>query len=558
MLPSNMRSYLGRYRQIATVLIGHGLGDLIGILGLQRFASLHWRLLGRSGRAEERPTRPERVRMALEELGVTFIKLGQVLSSRGDLLPQEYQAELVKLQDAAPPIPVEMVRELVAAELGQPIEEVFFTFDPTPLAAASIGQAHAATLRDGTEVVIKVRRPDAVDQVETDLRILHSLANAASRRWDLASQYDVVGLTHEFSQTLRSELDYLREARNIERIAANFADSPDLHIPKVFWQTTTSSLLTLERIRGIKINDLEALNQAGIDRSALAQRLSETVLKMVFEDGFFHADPHPGNFFVEPAGKLGLIDFGMVGVIDRRTQEQLIDLFVAVTRQDMDQLVDALMDLGVTSQRVNSDLLRADISRLFYQYYDRPMEEIGLTALLNEVLSIARRHYLRLPSNLALLIKTLMMVEGIAKQLDPALNQTAVIIPYARHLMRQRLSPRRVARRLGESSLDLAWLSIELPRRLRRLISQVERGQLEVRIRPSGFDEIIRRLDRLANRIVLGIIVAAMIIGLAILLATYNPLGWVGLQAIMFFIGVISTAVIGAYLAWRVFRSGRG
>ena len=214
MLPSNMRSYLGRYRQIATVLIGHGLGDLIGILGLQRFSSLHWRLLGRSGRAVERPTRPERVRMALEELGVTFIKLGQVLSSRGDLLPQEYQAELVKLQDAAPPIPVEMVRELVAAELGQPIEEVFFTFDLTPLAAASIGQAHAATLRDGTEVVIKVRRPDAVDQVETDLRILHGLANVASRRWDLASQYDVVGLTHEFSQTLRSELDYQREARN--------------------------------------------------------------------------------------------------------------------------------------------------------------------------------------------------------------------------------------------------------------------------------------------------------------------------------------------------------
>ena len=246
-------------------------------------------------------------------------------------MPPEYHEELAKLQDAAPPVSSDAVEEVVTAELGQPVEEMFASFDREPLAAASIGQAHAATLRDGTEVVVKVRRPGVVEKIEEDLRILQSLAVRANHRWEIAEQYDVVALAQEFAQTLRAELDYVREARNAERFAENFADDPGVHVPRVFWETSTSRVLTLERLRGIKVSDVEALDAAGIGRKELAERAARITLDMIFEHGFFHADPHPGNFFVEPDGTLGIIDFGMVGTVDERTQDQLAQLLLAIT-----------------------------------------------------------------------------------------------------------------------------------------------------------------------------------------------------------------------------------
>ena len=254
--------------------------------------------------------------MALEDMGVTFVKLGQILATRADLLPPDYQAELAKLQDRARPLPAGTVEKAIQDELGAPPAELFGSFDTEPLAAASIGQAHAATLKDGFEVVVKVRRPGAVEQVEEDLAILAELAAVASRRWEIAEQYDVVGLAQEFEQTLTAELDYVREGRNAERFARNFVDHPDVHIPRVFQDTSTARVLTLERIHGVKIDDLAGLEAAGIDRHDLAERAARVVLKMVFEDGFFHADPHPGNFFIEDGGRIGLIDFGMVGSLD--------------------------------------------------------------------------------------------------------------------------------------------------------------------------------------------------------------------------------------------------
>lgn len=312
MTRSRKLSHTERYRQIAGTLARHGLGYLVGVLGLERFVPFHRGLLKHPRRTLPY-TQPEHVRMALEELGATFIKLGQILSTRTDLLPPAYQAEFAKLQDAAPTIPMEAVRATLLAELGKPVEAVFATFDPTPLAAASIGQAHAATLPDGTEVVVKVRRPGVVEQVEEDLEILQHLAATASRRFEPASQYDLVGLIQEFAETLRAELDYLREGHNAERFAANFAGDTTVHIPRIFCETSTSGVLTLERIRGIKINDLAALDKNNINRIEVAEHAARIILKMVFEDEFFHADPHPGNFFIEPGGRIGLIDLAWWG-----------------------------------------------------------------------------------------------------------------------------------------------------------------------------------------------------------------------------------------------------
>lgn len=545
-----------RLRQIADVLARHSLGYLADVLGLERFVPFPRGLLGHPPEPAA-STRPAHVRMALEELGATFIKLGQILSTRADLLPPDYQAELAKLQDAAPPVSAEVVQQLLAEELGRPAHQVFARFDPVPLAAGSIGQAHAASLPDGTEVVVKVRRPGVVEQVESDLEILQNLAAAAARRWELADEYDVVGLAQEFAQTLRAELDYLREASNAERFAAMFADEPAVHIPRVFWETTTSRVLTLERLRGIKVDDVAALDRAGIDRAELARHAARILLEMVFEAGFFHADPHPGNFFVEADGRIGIIDFGMVGTVDERTREQLIGVLLAVTSQDAERLVDAFLELGVARRRVDRERLRRDLEHLIARYYGRPLGEIPLGAVLADALAVVRRHRLQLPSNLALLVKTIVMNEGLGARLDPSFRLTEALAPYAQRLVLRQYSPVFWARRLGQASLEAARLGVELPHRARRLIGELERGELEVAMRPSGFEPLVRHFERLANRIVLGVVAAASINALAILLTVYPPPGWQQLAGAAFALGFVAAGLLGIYLAWTILRSGR-
>lgn len=552
----NHNTHLNRYRRIAEVFSQHGLGYMVGVFGLERFVAFHKGLLGHP-RRDEPYTRPEHLRMAVEELGATFIKLGQILSTRPDLMPPDYQTELAKLQDAAPHVPPEQLRELLTKELGHPPEKTFLEFDPEPLAAASIGQAHAATLEDGTEVVVKVRRPGVVEQVEEDLQILQNLAATASRRWEVAEQYDIVALTEEFSETLRAELDYVREGRDAERFAENFKDDPEVHIPRVFWETSTSRVLTLERIRGIKVDDVRTLEEAGIDRRELAERAVRITLDMIFEHGFFHADPHPGNFFVEEGGVLGIIDFGMVGTVDERTQDQLARLFLAITSQDSDRLVDAFLELGMSRRRVNRPRLRQDLERLTSRYYGRPLGEIPLGALLEEALAVVRHHRLQLPPNMVLLFKMAIMNEGMGARLDPDFHLATVISPYAERLILRQYSPARLAQQLGRTSMEAAQLGAELPQQLRRLVGEIERGSLEFGMRPEGFEPVMRRLERLVNRLVLAIIAAAFIGGSAVLMSVYHPFGWEGLLGPFFAVGFVIASGLGLYLAFSILRSGR-
>src|SRR5581483_8496217 len=484
-----------RYRQIAAALAHHGLGYLISLLGLRRFVPLH-----RPGPAGRAPTRPEHLRLALEEVGTTFIKIGQILSTRADLLPPEYEAELAKLQDAAPAEPGSVIEAIIISELGRPIEQLFASFDATPLAAASIGQAHAATLNDGTEVVVKVRRPGVVEQVEEDLDILQSLAAAASRRWDLADQYDLVGIAQEFAQTLRAELDYVREGRNIERFAENFRDDPFIHIPRVHWDLSTARVLTLERVRGTKVSDLGDVEAGTFDRATLARETARVFLQMVFEDGFFHADPHPGNLLFERNGRTGLIDFGMVGQVDERTQEHLITTLLAVTSQDADQMVEAFFELGVARRRVDRGLLRQDLEHLLSRYYGHPLGELRFSRVIGDTLAVVRRHQLQLPPNLALLLKTLGMLESLVGEIDATFSLTQLIEPYARQLMLRRFAPRVWAHRAARATFDGAKLGMELPQHLRRLLGDLERGGIEVGMRPVGVEPLLRRLERLVNR----------------------------------------------------------
>lgn len=547
------RFQLQRYRQIADTLARHGLGVVVVAVGLKWLAPLQRGPFRSAQRSTH--TTAEHLRLALEELGATFIKLVQVLSTRADLLPPEYQRELAKLQDSAPPVPWPEIEAAIVQEFGTPVTDLFASFDEEPLAAASIGQAHAATLPGGQDVVVKVRRPGVVGQVEADLEILRNLARRAERNWQPAEEYDLLGLVEEFSNTLRAELDYVREGRNAERFAANFAGEAGIHIPAVHWDLTTSRVITLERIRGIKISDVESLDQAGIDRPALAERSAGLLLKMVFEDGFFHADPHPGNFFIEPDGTVGLVDYGMVGFVDEPTRRGLVTILTAVASQDTASLVDALLDLGVSSHHVDRAAIQRDLQRFLDRYYNVPLADYQVREVISDVMSVIRDHRLHLPANLSLLVKTTVMAEGLGTMLNPSFQLPDLLEPYARRFVLQQFEPAALLRLWGRTSLDAAQLGAELPRRMRRILTDVEEGRLQMGVRPESFDPVLDRLERLINRMILGMIASALILGTAIMLSFYRPPGWGYYDGPLFALGLLSLFALAAYLAWSFIRS---
>lgn len=544
-----------RYRQIADVLTRHGLGFLAGVTGLGRWVPFHHGLLGHE-RREEPYTTPEHVRSALAELGPTFIKLGQLLSTRPDILPAEYVRELSKLQDAAPPVPPPVIRELIQQELGGTPEEAFANFDPDPLASASIGQAHLATLQDGTEVVVKVRRPNVNTVIETDLEILQNLANKASRRWTAAAPYNLPGLASEFAASLRQELDYLREGQNAERFASNFRADPDVHIPRVFWGTTTSRVLTLERIAGIKVNDMEGLARARVDRRALATKAARVAVSMVFEHGFFHADPHPGNLFIEPDGRIGLIDFGMVGEVDDALREQLGTVLAALTAHDADKLASALLDLSVVDRPVERERLRADLVGFVALYQGRRMGEVNIGALVSQLLALLRRHRLQLPQEIALLLRFFLMVEGMGVRLDPDFNLGAFLGPYARRLAMERLSPEAMARRLLTSGRDAAALAVDLPDKVRRLFDLVDASGVVVNLQGKELEPLVGRVERVGDRLVAGIVAAAFIRGVADLAAADKE-RWGRWEGHLMAVGLSMSGLLGGYLGWTARRLRR-
>jgi ubiquinone biosynthesis protein len=498
-------------RQIAEVLVRYGLSYLGNVVGLERVMAVAQGLVG-GARADEH-TPAENLRLALEELGPTFIKLGQLLSTRADLLSPDYRAELAKLQDTAPAVPSEVIEDIIEQELHAPADSAFATFEAVPLACASVGQAHTARLHDGTDVVVKVRRPNVVEEMEQDFEILQNFAARASRYSRTAARFDAVGLADEFVQTLRAQLDYLQESRNAERFAANFADYQWVQIPRVFPDLTTSRVITLERIRGMKITDLTAIDEAGLDRHELADRMALIVAKMIFEDGFFHADPHPGNFFIEPTGRIGIVDFGMVGTVDDHLREQLGRLLNGFLRQDPARLGDALLALGTSTEVVDRARLREDLANLLVRYFGRSIGEVSLRGAIVGVLEIARRHRLRVPRDLSLLFTVLIIAEGIVAELDPEFRFAEALTPYARRSLLIGLTPAAVIRRLEQFGVDFAELATELPSRLNRITEAIETGGLEVHLRTQEMDALLARTERLGNRVATSVLVAALIDG---------------------------------------------
>jgi ubiquinone biosynthesis protein len=516
------RRHRQRYQEIAEVFLRHGFGYLFKSLGPE------WAPSRRSSRSADQPASPvaeqdlpAHFRQALEELGPTFVKLGQVLSTRPDLLPPAYVAELSKLQDAVPPVPWESIRDAIAQELGRPPEEVFSSINPEPLGAASLGQVHAATLADGAEVVIKVQRPNIQPTIATDLEILQALAPAAQRTPE-GQIHDFVAEADDFAYTLNNELDYRLEGRNADRFRANLADEPQIHVPRVYWEYTTPRLLVQERIQGIKIDNVAALEEAGYDRHHVAVSAARMVVKEVLEDGFFHADVHPGNFLVMPGEVIGVMDFGRMGTLSDRDRNDAISLFVAVMSVDSEGIVDLLVRMEAVDSEVDRKGLARGVERVLYKYYNVSMGDIRIQGLAEVAMPIIHRYHLRLPSNFVLLLQTVGMMQGIAITLDPGFDVWGFAEPYVRKMTWRLVVPRRGwGYNLFRQGREWSELLSNLPRIGNRVLEKAERGDLlQIGLKDSG--SLMKQADRLVTRMALTVLLAALTISLALLLSFTN------------------------------------
>lgn len=549
---------ISRVRRIAEVLIRNGLGFLAESMGLTRFI-LRWP--GRRVQADSKAamrTPPERVRHTLEELGPTYIKLGQILSTRPDILPPAYIAELSKLLDSAPPVPVEAIEAIIEQELGGPLERWFATFSSTAIASASIGQVHRATLHDGTEVVVKVQRPGVESTMEADLRLLMRQARFLEARSTGVRNYRLVDIVEEFSQALREELDYTIEGRNAERLRRAVAEQ-NVVIPQVYWDLTTRRMITLADVRGFKLTELDRLRAQGYDLTDIAKRIVRMYLQQIFVYGVFHADPHPANILICDQ-RIGLVDFGVVGYLTASVRENLSALLLALVRQDADEMLYVIARMGATGAEANHDALRRDTQRLLMRYYGASLESLPIAEFLGDVMSMAFRHRLRLPADLALLARTLVVLEGVARSLDPSIVLAALLEPFAVQLLKERLSLKNTVMEGIHTLREVEALLRVLPRRVDVLTQRLERGQITVGIEVHHLSQAMRKLDAIGNRLSFSVVVAAIIMGSALVMlggekaATFRvPFTNIGLPIPQ--IGFVMAGLFGVWLLFSIVRS---
>jgi ubiquinone biosynthesis protein len=548
--PATRTGNLRRFSQIGRVLIRHGFGFVFDVRrerrekkGLQEFLA---------------PNFGVRLRRTLDDLGPTFVKFGQVLSTRADILPDSVLAELQKLQDTVKPMPAGVAQAIVERELGAPVSEVFTRFDPEPLGSASIGQVHRAVLRDGEVVAVKVQRPEAPGRVESDLELMREFADFLDRRFGRRIFVDVRGLVAEFETVIRRELDYTAEAENARRFAVDFAETPVV-IPQVHLEYSTSRVLTLQHIEGTRFRDIRPLLLSPSERRRVASMGADAIFKMAFEDGFFHGDPHPGNLILTPQGELALLDFGMVGYMSRGDIEALSRLFIAVVQRDAAAALRGLESLGVRfAPEMRGDLER-DLREFLNKYSDLSVGEVTLGQALSELISLARRYRLQVPPVFPLLTKALVTAEGLARAIDPTINVYEVAQPYARRLLTERLKPEAVLEATRELAFEYAGYVEDYPEQIRLVLQELADGEMEVQLEHGGLDELLGKVDVLANRVVFAVVTGALLLG-SCMLGALNKGGpgvpYLGVQVVSF-LGFTLSVMMGCFLLFLIFRSGR-
>jgi ubiquinone biosynthesis protein len=538
---------MARIREIAQVAARHGFGYAFERRPLQRSTGAEMSLEARG----------RHLREMLDELGPTFVKFGQLLSTRPDLLPPEFIEELRLLQDAVSPFPYEDVQRVIREELKADVDQLFTHFDPVPVAAASIGQVHLAELPTGRKVAVKVQRPNAPRRIESDILLLHQVARIVKHRVARLQFIDTVGLVDEFSRSIRRELDYRIEARNAEIFRRKFAESTSVVIPKVYWTYSSERVLTLERLEGTQLGDLEldSLDQA--ERKRLAVVIAETWMEMIFRHGVFHADPHPANIFVLEDGRLGLVDFGIAGMLSDQDMRRLTRLLVDAVNENVDALPRRLYDLGVRFNRDQEDEFRLELREVYYRYHGASLGEIDPLQVIREAFTLIYRMHLRLPTRYALLDKTLATLGSVGTEIYPDFNVFEVAEPYAADLVARQFSPSELFDRGREQVGQYGGLLMELPYQVHDTLEQLRDGEVEVKFRHRGLDLLTSKADVVFNRLVIAIMMAGTMIGSALLGigATGGP-HVLGVH-VLTWLGYLVASGLGLVLVLSIGRSGR-
>ncbi|MCH8289668.1 hypothetical protein IH992_00980 [Candidatus Poribacteria bacterium] len=561
MLILTLNRTLKRLRQITKVFAKHGFGHIIAQM------NLGWRRFFRLRRFDDAEpiailSGPERLRLAFEELGPTFIKLGQLLSTRSDLISEVvgqeealgWIEELKKLRSQASPFSVSDARAIVENELNQPLDQVFANFEPDPFAAASIAQVHYATLHTGESVVVKVQRPKIAEDISMDLNLLMDLAKRLEKHVVRSRLYKPTELVREFAKSIRREIDFTMEGASTDYFYRNFLDHPHAKIPKVYWEYTNHRVLTLERIDGIPIDAIQRLDDADLNRPQIAEHFVDLFYKQIFSDGFFHSDPHPGNIFVLEDGRIGIVDFGMVGRLSGEMLRHICGWFVAVLERDVDRVIKIYMRMGILGDTTTTAALKLDMADFLDRYFNMPLHRIRIGHLLDEVFNASLRHQVHFPSAFLMLGKTVITIESVVMKLDPNFNFVNFSQPYVARLLLQQAHPQHWAKQASGLVEDVAEMARDFPLQFHQILQKLQRGNLKLELEHMGLDGLIGELDRVSNRLSFSLIIGALIIGSSIILKD------VGLGDAKWWMGIVGFLMAGFFgfgLVISILRSGR-
>ena len=551
--------HINRYREVITILVKYGFGEVLAKLELQKHLDFgKGFLLGKRAAEIADVSHWARVRMALEELGPTFVKFGQMMSTRPDMIPRELITELEKLQEEVPPFSTEDAKRIIAEELNSSVDRIFTDFSGSSIAAASIAQVHKAVLPGGEEVAVKIQRPDIDKIIEVDLEIMLHLATRAEKHFKEEEAIDIVKLVEEFARVIRKELNFRIEAAYIERFANNFQDDTTIHVPKVYKEFSSGKVLTMEFIGGYKVTDITKteVREHGIDPKVVASRGLDLILKQIFEHGFFHADPHPGNIRVLDGNVICFLDYGMMGRLSARHREDLADIFIGIISRDEHKITKTILKLTGRSHVRDVEELESDIAELIEVYAYGSLKELEIGGVITHMGDVIIEHHLEGPRDFYLLAKALVTIEGVGRDLDPEFNSVKHAEPFAEKLIRERMSPRKLIEDFYLSALETRLLLRDLPSEARDILARVRQGEVKINFEHKGLDPMLKTLDQTNNRMVFAIVLASLVIGSALMVLSGVPPKWHEIP-IIGIIGFLGAGIMAFWLLFSILRHGK-